>query len=368
MSILLACVEDFKADFPIKQVLLVVDGSITDQPIEQFVSLKINQPFFDETNVNAVLDAKVEVVVNDKERIRLDDKFKNGEYYFPIGFKPQANTNYRLEIITKEGKKYISSDEKMTPSPKIENLRVEFENDGISKGNDFFDPTHAIYLDTKDIAGVTNNYFWTWRAWEKQPICLTCKRGFYRLNTRTRQWECYVPKEPPPYDSDYPCGVPCWEIFYNGKLNVLNDIYFDGKNIKDRLVAKVPYVQYTPVLVEITQQSVSEAGFRYLRLLVQQGQNTGTIADTPPAALVGNIRNVDNPRELVGGIFMVSGTDSRLLWIDRKDVPFGSKLPKGLLEREHNFEDVQRQIIGMPIPPCLNSKARTNIKPIGWRD
>jgi hypothetical protein len=367
VGLLQACVEDYKAEYPIKKRILIVEGSITDQPIDQFVSLQLAEPNFDEVKTSSVLEAIVEVLVNNKDKIKLIDKNKEGKYYFPNGFKPQINTNYKLQIITKEGIKYESSNEMMTASPKIDDLNVVFEEEGLPKGNDVKDPAHFIYLDTKDPEGIKNNYFWNWKVWEKQQICLTCPRSYYRLNTRTRVWECNDPRDPPPNDFDYPCGVPCWEIYYNDKLNVLNDVYFEGKPLKDRLVAKIPFLQRDGALVEITQQCVSESGFRFLRLLIQQGQNTGTLADTPPAALVGNIKNINDEKELVGGIFMVSGTETKLLWLDRKDVPRESRPPKGLLGREPNLEDVGR-VNNMPIPPCINSKNKTNIKPIGWRD
>ncbi len=363
-GLLQACIEDFRVTFPIKESILIVEGTLTDQPIEQFVSLKTTQTRLDSAKFFPVLDASVEIRIDDKDGILLVDKFKKGEYYLPINFKPKPKTNYKLRITTKEGKKYESSNEMLAISPKIENAKIIYQNDGILKGN-VFEPAHYIYIDTQDEKGINNNYVWTWKVWERQPYCISCNLGGpYGFNTRTRKWECFVGLSEKGFD--YQCDTPCWDIFYSPELNVLGDKYIDGNPIKDRLIAKVPYIQYDGALVEITQQCVSEAGYRYLRLLIEQGQNTGTLADTPPAALVGNIRNIDNSNEPVAGVFIVSGTEKKLVWLDRKDVPAGSKIPVGILGREPNTSAAGNP--NLPVITCINSNSRTKAKPIGWRD
>jgi hypothetical protein len=365
LFILQSCIEDFSVDLPIQQTLLVVDAAITDQAKDQSVSLRLNQPAFDANKPKAVLDATVEILINNKDRVRLVDRKKTGDYFLPNGFKPQINTDYKLLIITKEGKKYESSSERLTTTPKIKDLRIEFVPP--EKGNGLYIPGyHYIYLDTQDEKGVNNNYYWTWRAWEKQEVCQTCDASLYRFDSRLRVWRCIVfnPFEEKVYD--YRCDEPCWDVFYNKELNVLSDVLGEGNEIKNRLIAQVPFLQYSGALVEIVQQCVSQTGFKYMKLLIEQGQNTGTLADTPPAALIGNIKNVDDVREPVGGVFMISGTDVRLVWLDRKDV--GKTLAPTLLGggRSPYYADS-----GYPLLPtnrCVNSASRTNIRPIGWRD
>jgi hypothetical protein len=359
-----ACVEPFSVSLPITQKILIVDGSITDQPTDQFVTLRISDPKLSNVTVFPVRDAVVTVTANDKDIIPLTDRNKDGVYYFPVGFRPAYNINYKLKIRTKEGVEYESGSEAMVQGPKIDKVYAEFQNDGIKNGNSTA-PAHYIYLDAKDPAGVKNNYFWNWRLWERQGYCVTCSGGRYFYNSRTRAWECR--DEGLEVDYDYVCDRACWDVFYNSELNILNDIYSDGKDIKARLVAKIPYYQYNGALVEVTQQSVSATAYRYLKLLVEQGQNTGSLADTPPAALVGNIRNLSNPTESVGGIFMVSSTQTQLFWLKRDDVPQGSKAAIGLLGRPANPE-VSEDPTRPPLAACVNSKFRTTTKPIGWRD
>ncbi|MFN3849696.1 MAG: DUF4249 domain-containing protein [Spirosomataceae bacterium] len=362
IALMQACVEPYDFAMPITQKILIVDGSITDQPKDQFVIIKIADPKFNTTS--GVKDATVEVIEDNKTVIGLTDRNKDGTYFFPTSFQAKYNVSYKLRIKTKEGTQYESSSEVMVQGPKIDKVYTEFLKDGIPSGNSF-SPAHFVYIDTKDPAGVKNNYFWTYRFWERQGYCVTCSAGRYFYNSRTRSWECR--DEQLEFDYDYVCDRDCWDIFYNTDLNVLTDTYTDGKAIIGRTVAKIPYYQRGGALVEITQQSVSQTAFRYLRLLIDQGQNTGTLADTPPAALIGNIKNVNDPNESVGGIFMVSSTQTHLFWLDRKDVPINSVNPIGLLGRPANPE-VSSDPTRPPLAACIASRNRTPSKPRGWVD
>jgi hypothetical protein len=358
-----ACVTEFEVELPITQQLFIVDGSITDEPIDQYITLRITDPNFSKISALVVRNAIVEVQVNDKELIKLTDRNNEGIYYFPIGFRPTYNTNYKLKIKTEDGKQYESTNESMVQGPKIDKIYAEYKNDEIKIGNNQKIPAHVIYLDTKDPAGVKNNYFWTWTLWERQGWCKTCENSIYIFNAQKKAWECGGPLIDETYD--YGCNSDCWEILYSRDLNVLNDIYADGKDIKARVITKIPLYTHQGALIEVSQRSVSKTAYNYLKLLINQGQNTGTLADTPPAALVGNIRNVNDPIEAVGGIFMVSSTQKQLFWLDRKDIPVGLGRPFYLLGgRVPNPEPPDG--LRPPLAACVNSKFRTNVKPKGW--
>jgi hypothetical protein len=122
-------------------------------------------------------------------------------------------------------------------------------------------------------------------------------------------------------------------MFFSQELNVFTDVYTNGNSINNRLIAKIPFYNSSGALIEIKQQSVSPNAYQYLKLLAEQVQNNESLVDTPPAALIGNIKNVTNPKEIVAGFFMVTGVRYIKYWIDRKD-PIAQKLtPTGLREQ-----------------------------------
>jgi len=121
-------------------------------------------------------------------------------------------------------------------------------------------------------------------------------------------------------------------------------------------------------LIEIKQQSVSPNAYQYLKLLAEQVQNNGSLVDTPPAALIGNIKNLTNPKEIVAGFFMVTGVRYIKYWIDRKD-PIAQKLtPTGLREQSIREEPLSNIAGRPPLTPCILSQTRTPFKPKGWLD
>jgi Domain of unknown function (DUF4249) len=360
-----ACVEPFTIDIKYTKKVLIVDGSITDQDTPQSITIKQSLPTSSVSTIFPVKDAKVEVLVNDKDIILLTDKGKNGIYFFPDNYKIQYDTKYKLSIKTADGSAYESTTESMARGPKIDSVYAIFKSTGIDNGSGTA-AGHYVYLDTKDPKSVKNNYFWTWKLWERQGYCETCTNSKYFYVSRARAWQC-VPEADLIGELDYACEGNCWEVFYSTELNVLNDANSDGRPIVGRLMAKIPFYQFNGALLEVTQQSVSPTAYKYLSLLIEQGQNTGTLADTPPAALVGNIRNINDQEESVGGIFMVASTQTKKMWLPRTDADKNA-FPVGLFGGRPAQPEVSSDPTRPPLAACINSRTRTNIKPTGWKN
>ncbi len=120
LIIVQSCIEPFTLDIKYTQKVLIVDGSITDEDTPQFITLKQSLPTSSVSTIFPVKDAKVEILVNEKDIVVLTDKAKNGIYYFPDNYKIQYDTKYKLSIKTTEGATYQSTTESMARGPKIE--------------------------------------------------------------------------------------------------------------------------------------------------------------------------------------------------------------------------------------------------------
>ena len=359
-----SCVEPFNLNVESNLRLLTVDATLTDTVDEQKITIT------ESVNANGIvysfpiLKASVEILVNGTEKLTFIEKGLV-KYTLPLDFKLKAGSNYKLFFSKADGTKYESGEEKLVTVPEIVKVHDEFKIDGIAKGNSF-DPANYVYLDIKDPANDQNNYYWTWQLWERQDVCISCEGGRYLESPPPAQ--CKVESQHSGTVFDYYCKGDCWEIFYNEDLNVFNDIYSNGTDLNNRLIAKIPYYSANGALMEIKQQSISPAAYRYLKLLADQVQNTGSLVDTPPAAIVGNIKNMTNPAEAIVGFFMVTSIRSTQYWIDRKE-PIQKKIkPVGL--RNHSYS--QEPSTGAletgrpPLVPCIFSAKRTPIKPKGW--
>jgi len=72
----------------------------------------------------------------------------------------------------------------------------------------------------------------------------------------------------------------------------------------------------------IRQTSISKASYEYWRKVRELVNNTGSVFDTPPAPIKGNIRNVNASDEVVLGFFEVANVNVTRIYTTPADVPF----------------------------------------------
>ena len=359
-----SCIEPFNLNIKSSLRLLTVEATLTDSNEEQIITITESVNSSSKVAAFPVLKVTAELLVNGVERVPFIEKGA-GKYALPKTFQTKTGNTYKLFFTRADGTQYESKEDKMFTVPEIIKVHDEFVFNGIEQN---FGNEHAnyVYLDTKDPVNEKNSYVWSWQLWERQDICSTCEGGRYFETPRPAGCRRESGYEGITYD--YYCGGNCWEIFYNKELNVFNDIYTNGNSINNRLIAKIPFYNATGALIEIKQQSVSSNAYRYLKLLADQVQNNGSLVDTPPQALIGNIKNIKKPDEIITGFFMVSSVRYIKYWIDRKE-PIARKLtPTGLHEqsiREEPFSNIPGR---PPLAACILSQTRTPIKPQGWID
>lgn len=329
-----SCVTPFDIDVSSTKKYLVVEANLNDIDKEQIISINITNNFEENTYNSPLSGLKVELIVNRTETINLIET-KKGIYALPFSFRIVPGAIYQLRFQMPDGTLYESSEEKTSQAAAIDKIFDEFVADGI-KGElrDF--PANYVYLDFRDKPNEKDFYVWTWTLWENQRFC---KTDYY----------------------DYYCSNKCWEILPNKDFNVFSDVYSNGKTTLGKLIAKIPYYSFDGALLEIRQQAVSEQAYHYFKLLTEQTQTNGTLVDTPPAAIVGNIKNISNPTEPVGGVFSVATVVKQKYWLNREN-GIGKAIPVGLLGRMPVL--VPNQITY----PCLESPTRTPTKPEGWVD
>ncbi|WP_165372127.1 DUF4249 domain-containing protein [Emticicia agri] len=356
-----ACVEPFSLGGQQERRILTVDATITDLADEQIV--KLTESFSSGNVVYAlpVTKAKVEIVINGNERVLLTER-AGGEYVLPISFHTRVGEKYKLVFQKEDGTSYESTEERQSVVSDITRVYNEFKADGI-KTTSLDKPAHYVYIDTNDPANEKNNYMWSWKLWERQNVCMTCTGG--RYFTSPAPARCRLEPAFSEVTYDYYCAESCWQIFYNEELNVFSDVYSNGQPIVGRLVGKIPYYSSMGALLEIKQQSISSSAYQYMKLLANQVQNNGSLVDTPPAAIIGNIRNVAKSDEAVAGFFMVTSVRTQKYWLDKQNADV-LVTPIGVVDHPVNFEPSAGDPRRPPAAPCEESRVRTRFKPEGW--
>ncbi|MCP1382739.1 DUF4249 domain-containing protein [Runella salmonicolor] len=357
LSAFYGCVEPYDITYSLNANVLSVEGFVSDQAgttVSINIARNSNNSYYSEPLKKCV----AEIRASDGSTIQLQE-VADGIYAAPANFKGKIGQTYQLAFKTPDGKTYESSKELLSTSPEIKKIYQQFDQNGLldNLGKNVVSSTVDVYLDVDDPKETQNYYLWRWKLYEEQSICITCTGG------RLVNGQCVKINSRNPPDYDYQCDKQCWELIYNSTINILDDKFVNGRSITGRLIGKIPF--YSPsqgCLLEIEQLALSPQAYQYFQLLSSQAQNTGTLTDTPPAAIIGNIRNVADSQDKVVGFFGAAGTRKVQYWINRALYP--NPLVKTLLGRAPNYE-----ITSFPPSayPCVLSRTRTPIRPEGWQ-
>ena len=363
------CIDPYDPTVNLNSNLVVVTGIITDLAEPQPVSLNRSRSSNDSANVNIPIQrAVVQVIKNGTTAISLLET-QPGIYSFPADFRGKVGNTYQLRFQTEEGVSYESTVEPMLSVPPILKTYDQFNPEGPKKTADGLPvPANDIYIDFQEPATERNFYLWRWRLYEVQSWCATCQQGRYVVVDLGPVGSGPIDVIGCVRDStlgtlnlfDYPCREQCWDIFYNTDINISSDIYSNGQFQTGHKIASIPIYQRDPALIVVEQLSLSANAYRYYKLFADQVQNTGTLADSPPAPISGNVKNVANSLENVVGYFSATSVAVSRYKIDRKSVTSGvfqglfyavnGRVPKGQ----------------PPSALCVSGHNRTSQIPPGW--
>ncbi len=361
-----ACVEPLRLTLDFPTALLTVDGVLTDLPEPQVVRLRQSVP----DGIVPWRGAVVEVLVDGTQVVAFREA-KPGDYTAPADFRVQAGRTYQLRFRNPDGSGYQSGVETMPAGKPIDRIYDDFDPEAVKRLNagaiPSFLPGHRVYLDSQDPAGTRDYYNWRWKSWEAIAVCLTCVNSLFRGAPDT---ECWYPQAGSPIQGefDYDCDRRCWDIFLGKSLNLFSDSYANGGPIRGRLVAEIPFYTRSGALVEIEQQALTPGAFRYYNLLAEQSQKTGSLVDTPPASIFGNVVNAANPNDKLVGYFTASSVTRRRYWLARQNVPADAPPPLGFLGGRGKLLPPTFGSLPPPLAPCLPSDIRTPVQPEGWRN
>lgn len=375
------CVNVYEPSLALNADLVVVSGIITDLNEVQTITLSRSRSRADSLNASIpIRRAAVNVVVNGTASVSLLE-VQPGVYQFPADFRGKVGNTYQLRFQTEEGVAYASSVETMGPVPPIVRTYDQFNPEGPRRTADGLPvPANDIYLDVQDPADGRNFYLWRWRLYEMQLWCATCRQGRYVVvdvgpvgagpvnvigcvRDTTLSVLNYF---------DYPCRGLCWDIFYSTDIDVFSDIYTNGQPQIGHKVASIPIYQRDAALIVVEQLSLSANAYRYYKLFADQVQNTGTLADAPPAPISGNVKNLANATENVVGYFSAASVAVSRHKINRQAVTTG--MFQGLFYAINNRAPKLESGEGGPFggstasSVCVPGRTRTDQLPPGWND
>lgn len=343
-----ACINPFEAEVNQEVKGLVVSASLTTFPGLQEVRLSRPATYTTRSLYYVVSNAQVWVEDELGQKQFFFETTKNTGLYLPENrdFVGEVGKTYVLHIVTSDNQSYASKPEKLKATPAIKKIYPEaiIAEDAIL-GEAL--SGYKILLDTDDPATVGDYYRWTWVHYESQGFCLTFT-GIPLGGTDLTLVGLAC------------CEIPCWDIqrCYINCTNVLSDALVNGRTISRQPINSIPYCP-RDYYIEIQQRSISRDAFNYWRAVDQLSSNNGSIFDTAPAAVHGNLSCTSDSTQLVYGLFEVSDVSETGLFINR--IPTQSSIPAV-------FTCTPTPISANPFEcrPCVESAFRTRVKPKYW--
>ncbi|MFC0875908.1 DUF4249 domain-containing protein [Saccharicrinis sp. FJH2] len=251
MAVLVSCTERIDIQIDKSYTRIVVDGSISNDPMEHLVRLTKSADFFDGTETPNVTDATV-FILEGSDTVHLNEK-EAGMYYTPKDFAAKFNTEYELVIqgvdINEDGEpeEYRAMDTMTYPVPidSINLLRTYIEGP-----DHYFVGVMLFMLDPPE----KNNYLFKSLVNGKP------------LPESVTDWGLYN------------------DEFFNG--NYTNGIVVKYLNQEDSTEMLKPGDVFT-----LQQIQISEAYYDFLQAVNIESFGNIPLFSGPPANIVGNVSN-----------------------------------------------------------------------------
>ncbi len=361
---LVTCVEPTPPEYQLEQAFYLIEGEIVDRP--DLSEVRISASNFQQVQLEFSPVAGATVVATEEGagtqvQWELADS-SAGLYRPPLGFAARAGETWGLEVSLPDGTVAVSRAEVVPGSVPIDDFRIVFDQEGDYDAElKRFVPVFRLFLDFTDPAGEDNYYQWNFRYWQSAVVCLSCNCGVYRNGECVPAQRCNGNNE----RYDYFCEVGtdgCFRIVRGDELTYASDRAFAGGTVKGQPVGTIDFLEFGPILVEAQQYTLTREGYDYGKVISDLiGGNRGLNA-TIPAALNGNVRNLDpDGATVLGNVRAASVSSQRQFFV--RDASTGDPLPG---DRSIRPEPSSGPFTP-PLAPC-DGPDRTLIKPEGWID
>ena len=303
---MVSCIEPFHPEINEMQDLIVINGSITDQPGWHFVEVSRSSPF-NEPDFIPVIGCVVRV--EDETGLGvIYSEYRPGVYRADLDESfLGVNKAYKLYVYnTQEGEEYQSDYDSLLACPQVDSLYYAIE----SQETDNPDITYyglQFYVDVKGKKDESRNFLW--KLEESYEYHAPYFIQYYWNEDSLQEFD-------PPIDSLSICyrtqSIPelytaSTRYLVGNELNKYPLNYVSGRTLK----LKIKYS------LMVSQHSLSNDAFIYWEKINSLMTETGGLYEKQPAGSDGNIININDQEEQVLGYFYASQEQEK--WTIVKD-------------------------------------------------
>jgi hypothetical protein len=299
------CVERY--DPPIDQQslnILVVDGFINATANTAEVKLSRTQSIHSLESAPTEANAVVSIESSTGGVFALKETEPGTYRADPIMI--DKNAFYSLRIQTYLGVLYRSDTIRIRDTPPIDSLSFGISNNG----NDV-----TIHVNTHDASAKTRYYAWDYSETYEYNAPFVSGFTFVNRTPMLRRPEQRIDK--------------CWRTLPAtrvsiGTTNRLSEDILSGHVLTtiDKSSPKIS-VRYS---ILVRQRAISASEHEYLRLLIKN-ESLGTLFDTPPVSVIGNVHQADDASVPVLGYFTGSTVEEKRFFVDHTELPQQLRVP-----------------------------------------
>ncbi len=295
-----ACVEPI--DFETEPVggQLIVTGSVTNAKGTYEVTLKKT----DQLEAFPVPIGGAQVTLRDDRGQQEELQGQDGVYRTAGQIQGQPGDTYELEIVLSDGTTYRSRPETMPTAIGKDSayFRVAKEEVVSESGVLFEDRVVEVYVDTQLPENAPSLYL----KWDVETV--------YSVTTIVRS----------------PLSTNITYCFFYGYPNAQEIQLFNrqelpaGSSLSGQLLAtrEVDFSFLERHYFNVIQSSLTPEAYEYWRQVSELSNRTGSVFNTPPGLVQGNIYNVEDEQEQVLGYFEATQVDTTRFFLNRQDIPF----------------------------------------------
>lgn len=317
---------------------LVVEGVINSGQGPTTIRLSRTVPLSDSIASRPVQNATVRVEGDNNTFFQLYET-GNG-VYTNDQLTISDNVKYRLHIHTNGGREYFTEYTSTRKSPPIDDITWLRRPDGVE-----------LFVETHDPQDTTRYYRWEYEeTWEFNSFYST--NLWYVINPFSGAVGIdYSP-------ADHAAKIyTCWASERSSSILIGTSI----KLSRDTIHLPVAFIPQDAwklsklYSINVKQYSPSAGGYEFLQRMKKNTENLGGLFDAQPSQLIGNIRSVTDPNEVVVGYIDVAQVREKRIFISRTAVSPWNYLQACEEISVRNHPDSIKEIMDymLPIRPAL---------------
>ncbi len=334
--------------------LLVVDGKITNEAGPYTVRLSKSSSLLNDA-YNPLTGAIV-IISDDQGNTENLIETTEGNYQTSLnGIQGVIGRKYKLSIES-EGKTYESDYEELLAPVGVESVMYKEETHKISETEEIYSNGYQFYVSTEVAANNKNYFYWeleeTYEYHAPYPIEFIYNGSYSYVNKYGL---------PHPHIFNNPDSLYfCWNTDQVNVIATQSTEYLRTPKVTNLALHFIPIdderlrIQYSMIA---KQYSVSEKAYIFKKSLQDMNADNDELYVSLPYQIRGNLRNIENPEEVILGYFLTAGvSNSEHLFTARNERPYLQHQRWDLMD--HEYEVWAQEHCQVPAPNGYNKRPR----------